>query len=118
VYVQDCDVQPVQDTAYTRISHSGCCKTLILGIVIRHLDNSDGLFYKIPDTDANKLQRVQNVEGKLVLQKGKDDNATSNLKDLHWLPVKLRVQFKIIVTVMTTMMMIMIDVLRPLLCTR
>jgi hypothetical protein len=75
------------------------CKTVILGLVITHLDNSNGLFYKLPDTDIKKLQRVQNAAAKLVLRKGKYDSATNCLKDLHWLPIKLRVQFKIILTV-------------------
>jgi len=37
------------------------CKTLILVLVITHLDNFNGLFYKIYDTDITKLQQVQNA---------------------------------------------------------
>jgi len=68
-------------------------KTHIL--ITTHLDNSNGLFYK----ELKKLQRVQYAAAKLVLPKGKYDSPTSCQKDLHWLPVKLRVQFKIILTV-------------------
>ena len=52
-------------------------------------------------TDIKKLQWVQNHATKLVLWKGKfdSDSATFSLRLVHWLLVKLRVQFKIILTV-------------------
>ena len=75
------------------------CKIVILGLVLTYLDNCNGLSYKIPDTYIKKLQRVLNDAAKLLLQKRTYDSATSCLKYLHWLPVKLRVQFKIVLTV-------------------
>ena len=43
-----------------------------------------------------KIQRVQNLAAKVVLNKGKFDNASQAMKELHWLPVKARKDFKIL----------------------
>ena len=41
------------------------------------------------------MQRVQNICAKLILRKSWRDSATSCLKQLHWLPVRLRTIFNI-----------------------
>ena len=70
-HAQDCYVQR-QIREYPTVY---AFKTVILGLVITHLGNSNGLFYKMPDTDTKKLQRVQNAAAKLVWRKGKRDMA-------------------------------------------
>ena len=43
------------------------------------------------------MQRVQNIADHLVLDTEKSvESSTENLQRLHWLPVKLRIEFKII----------------------
>ena len=44
-----------------------------------------------------KLQTIQNAAAKLILKKRKYDHATPLLKQLHWLPVKARCDYKIAV---------------------
>ena len=44
----------------------------------------------------NMLQKVQNASAKLVTGSKKYDSATSSLYQLHWLPIKARVHFKIL----------------------
>ena len=68
------------------------CETLVLSLVMSHLDYSNILFIGLPSCDLDKLQRVQNIAAKLVLRDG--DNSHSSLKRLHWLPIRLRVQHK------------------------
>lgn len=75
------------------------CNTFVLGLVVVHLDYANGLFIGLPAVVIKRLQRIQNMAAKLVLGKGKCDSATQCLKDLHWLPVRLRVEYKIAVTV-------------------
>ena len=48
---------------------------------------------------ASKLQKVQNNAARLVTHTRKRDHITPVLMDLHWLPVKARVEFKILTTV-------------------
>ena len=42
------------------------------------------------------MQAVQNMAAKITLGRGKYDSATSCLVQLHWLPIKFRIDYKII----------------------
>lgn len=72
------------------------CVQVILGLVISHLDYANALFGGLPKQDIAKLQRVQNSAAKIVLRKERRDSATSCLKQLHWLPIRLRITYKIL----------------------
>jgi len=41
------------------------------------------------------LQRVQNAAARLILRLDRRSHITSALRELHWLPVKYRIQFKV-----------------------
>ena len=75
------------------------CKTLMSSLVLAHLDYANVLYYRLPDRDIHKLQRVQNMAAKVVLIRRKRDSATECLKILHWLPVRNRIQYKLAVYV-------------------
>ena len=75
------------------------CQTLFFGLVTSHLDYANALYIGLPDCDLAKLQHVQNVVAKLVLNKSKYDNATQAFKELHWLPIKFRIIHKILTLV-------------------
>ena len=70
--------------------------TMILSLVISHLDYANAVMVGLPTTDLKKLQRVQNIAAKLILGKRKYDSASECLKQLHWLPIIYRIQFKIL----------------------
>ena len=57
------------------------------------------MFYGINEKDLNELQRIQNAAGKAVVGLYKYDHVGDTLKDLHWLPVRERIQFKILLLV-------------------
>ena len=46
-------------------------------------------------SNSRKLQRVQNTLARLVLRRGKYEHITPAPAELHWLPIKQRVTFKI-----------------------
>jgi len=48
----------------------------------------------LPQSPINKLQRVQNTAAMIATRTSRRGHMTPILKDLHWLPVKYRVQFK------------------------
>ena len=75
------------------------CRTLVFGLVTSHLDYANALYIGLPDCDLAKLQHVQNAASKLVLNKSKYDSATQALKELHWLPIKFRIIYKILTLV-------------------
>ena len=52
-----------------------------------------GLLLKV----TRKLQLIQNSAARLVTGSGRWDHITPVLRDLHWLPVRFRAQFKVLV---------------------
>jgi hypothetical protein len=74
-------------------------ESLVHGLVHSHIDFCNGLFADIPSYQIDKLQRVQNHAARLVTNASFDQPSANLLKQLHWLPVRARIMFKIIVTV-------------------
>ena len=52
-----------------------------------------------PKKELQKLQRVQNTAARLVVRSRKYDHISPVLRDLHWLPVKKRIDYKILLIV-------------------
>ena len=52
---------------------------------------------ELPLKVTQKLQLIQNAAARLVAGSGRRDHITPVLKDLHWLPVRFRAQFKVLV---------------------
>ena len=53
--------------------------------------------YGLPAYQIAKLQRVQNSAARLVYMVPKFVHISPFLKELHWLPVKYRIEFKILI---------------------
>jgi len=53
----------------------------------------------IADGLMQRLQAVQNVAARLITGARRRDHISPVLRQLHWLPVRLRVQFKLAVLV-------------------
>ena len=73
-------------------------------LVLRYISKHDGvclLSYRnsIAEYLVTKLQRVQNCAARIVLNLRKYDTITPALIKLHWLPVKQRIIYKVLVTV-------------------
>ena len=75
------------------------CKQIVHGLIMSHLDYCNSLLYGLSNCEIKKLQRIQNLAAKLVLNRNRLDSSTACLKELHWLPVSLRIQFKILTLV-------------------
>ena len=57
------------------------------------------LFYGLPESDLKRLQRIQNLNAKMILRGSRYDSTIASLQELHWLPVKIRIQFKLVTLV-------------------
>ena len=71
-------------------------ETLVRGLVTSHLDYSNAILYGLPKVDIQRLQHVQNCVAKFILKKNKYDSSIGALKELHWLPINLRINHKIL----------------------
>ena len=73
------------------------CANLCVSLCISHLDYANSLLTGLPKVSLNKLQRVQNMCAKLALREGKFDSPRECMKHLHWLLIRYRINFKILV---------------------
>ena len=73
-----------------------CLVTLIHAFVTSRLDHCNSLMYGPPQCQISKLQRVQNAAARIALDLCKFCHITPALRQLHWLPVVKRIQFKIL----------------------
>lgn len=75
-------------------------KTLVHAFISSRIDYCNSLLYGLPEYQLDKLQRVQNVFARLICNhESKYCHITPLLVDLHWLPVKYRIEFKILLIV-------------------
>jgi len=72
-------------------------ETLVHSLIASKLDYGNALLHGLPNRVLGKLQRVQNSAARVVAHTKKRDHITPVLKDLHWLPVKSRIVFKILI---------------------
>ena len=61
------------------------------------LDNCNGLLYGLSDLLIGKLQRIQNSAARLVIRTRSYESVSPILHTLHWLPVKDRIIFKLLI---------------------
>ena len=76
------------------LSHDTAAR-LVNALVTSRLDYCNSVLAGLPVEQISWLQRVQNSAARLVMKKRKRDHITPVLRDLHWLPVKFRWQFKL-----------------------
>ena len=74
---------------------SDSTKTLVNAFVNSRLDYCNSLLYGIGEGLKDRLQRVQNAAARLVSGAKKYDHITPIMMDLHWLPIRRRVTFKV-----------------------
>jgi hypothetical protein len=70
-------------------------KAIACSIVCSRLDYANSLLYGVSEANLAKLQRVQYSLAKVVLGPTISSSGSYAIKQLHWLPIKSRIQFKI-----------------------
>jgi len=70
--------------------------TVVYAFVTSRIDYCNSLLYDISDYTSNRLQQIQNSAARIVTNTQTNDHITPIFRKQHWLPVKQRIHFKIL----------------------
>ena len=69
-------------------------KVLASALILSHFDYGNALLTGLPKSTLKPMQLLQNYAAKVLTKRCKYDSATEALKELHWLPIQQRCEFK------------------------
>jgi hypothetical protein len=92
---RSCFFQLRQLRAVRKSLSSEATEILIHSFVSGRLDYCNSLLAGISDRLLQRLQSVQNAAAKLVMGLRKFDHVSGTLRQLHWLPVRHRITYKV-----------------------
>ncbi|XP_072050376.1 uncharacterized protein [Amphiura filiformis] len=75
------------------------CKLAVQSLIFSRIDYGNALLYGANEGDLTRLQRLQNRAARLIMLVGRDHPSAPLLRLLHWLPVRERIKFKLLVYV-------------------
>lgn len=77
-----------------RLGHDVTAR-LVSALVLSRLDYCNAVLAGLPATTLAPLQRVLHAAARLVLRLKPRDHVTAALRDLHWLPIAQRIEYKL-----------------------
>jgi len=69
--------------------------TLACSLILSRLDYCNAVLHGAPASSTQKLQRVQNTVARVILQNARQSPSQPLLQQLHWLPVRQRIDYKL-----------------------
>ena len=102
-------------SAIRRYLDSNTAAQVIHAFVTSRLDYCNSLLFGLPDKSLLRLKKIQNTAIRIITLCNRRDNITPHLKALHWLPVHLRIEFKILLLTFKALNGLAPDYLRDLL---
>ena len=79
-----------------RYLNSDTSAQIIHAFITSKLDYCNSLLFGLPKKSLLRLKRIQNTAIRIITLCERHDNITPHLKALHWLPIHLRIEYKII----------------------
>ena len=73
------------------------CASLIHALNGSRLDYCNSILYNLPDSKISRLQRIQNQAARILTRSPRREHITPVLKQLHWLKVRERIKYKILI---------------------
>ena len=74
------------------------CEKLVHALVTSRLDCGNALLYGLPEFQNYRLQKILHIAARILTLSPLSNNITPILKELHWLPIEKRIEYKIILT--------------------
>ena len=78
---------------------TSACKIIVHSLVISRLDFGNATLYGISDALLHRLQVLQNSAARLITGTRRREHISPVLFALHWLPIRQRIKFKLMVLV-------------------
>ena len=72
---------------------------IVLALISSRLDFGNALLHNLPQSQLSKLQKLQYAAARIVTLSPKRTHITPILQSLHWLPIKDRIVFKILLLI-------------------
>ena len=94
-YMRSCYYHLRQLCPAARSLSTETAKTLVQGFISCRLDYCNSLLYGVADSLIQMVHSVQNAAARLVTGVRRQEHITPMLCNLHWLPVRERVRFKL-----------------------
>ena len=99
-HIRKCCLIELRKIAHLRpLINEVAAKQLVLSFIMPKFDYCNSLLFNITQYNIDKLQLIQNHAARLIKQAPKISHVSKFLKELHWLPIKQRIDYKIAVTV-------------------
>ena len=80
---------------YADFMHRENIMSLVHSLIISKVDYCNSLFVGLPNVTLKKIQSVMNRAARLLCHLPLRVSITASLIDLHWLPIKARIEYKI-----------------------
>ena len=90
-------VQAIQHIPVRHLLSTELASTLACSLLLTRLDYCNSLLYGSHTSSIQTLQRMQNNSARIVLQAPRQCHANPLLRQLHWLPVRHRIKYKLAV---------------------
>ena len=96
VYYHLSRIAKIRDSVSTTV-----CKSLIHGLVTSRIDYGKAILFGISDRHLHRMEMVQRSAARIVIQirRGDRQSMTTILPQLHWLPVRKHIEYKLLVLV-------------------
>ena len=76
--------------------NSKAAQQVVHAFVTSRIDMYNSTLFGLPNVQIQRIQKVLNAAARMITRQRLSDHITPTLQQLHWLPVKQRIVFKIL----------------------
>ena len=76
--------------------NSKAAQQVVHAFVTSRIDMYNSIYFGLPNLQIYRIQKVLNAAARMITRQRLSDHITPTLQQLHWLPVKQRIVFKVL----------------------